>query len=58
MKGILKAVWLFCSYLFVPQWGRNKGNTDDTDFTDGIASLEIGQKSERKSFKNEHESHG
>lgn len=20
----LKAIWLFCSYLFVPQWGRNK----------------------------------
>ena len=43
MKGILKAVWLFCSYLFVPQWGRNKGNTDYTDLTDK---------------SNEHESHG
>ena len=20
----LKAIWQFCSYLFVPQWGRNK----------------------------------
>lgn len=20
----LKAIWLFCSYLFVPQWGRQK----------------------------------
>ena len=20
----LKAIWLFCSYLFVPQWGRHK----------------------------------
>ena len=25
----LKAIWLFCSYLFVPQWGRMKrGNTE------------------------------
>lgn len=24
MKNILKAIWLFCSYVFVPQWGRNK----------------------------------
>jgi len=24
MKKILKAIWLFCSYVFVPQWGRNK----------------------------------
>ena len=22
LKGLLKAVWQFCSYLFVPQWGR------------------------------------
>ena len=21
---ILKAIWQFCSYVFVPQWGRNK----------------------------------
>ncbi len=20
---MLKAIWLFCSYLFVPQWGRH-----------------------------------
>ena len=24
MKKILKAIWEFCSYVFVPQWGRNK----------------------------------
>ena len=24
MKKILKALWQFCSYMFVPQWGRNK----------------------------------
>lgn len=22
MKGFLKGVWLFCSYVFVPQWGK------------------------------------
>ena len=21
---ILRALWQFCSYLFVPQWGRNR----------------------------------
>ena len=21
---ILKAIWQFCSYLFVPQWGRKR----------------------------------
>ena len=25
MKKILKAIWQFCSYLFVPQWGRKEG---------------------------------
>ena len=24
MKKILKAIWLFCSYVFVPQWGRKR----------------------------------
>ena len=24
VKAVLKGVWAFCSYLFVPQWGRNK----------------------------------
>ena len=35
MKKILKAVWLFCSYLFWPQWGRKRCNIrsllEDTD---------------------------
>ena len=26
IKEIVKGVWAFCSYLFVPRWGRNKGN--------------------------------
>ena len=21
---LIKAIWQFCSYLFVPQWGKNK----------------------------------
>jgi len=24
VKGFFNSVWQFCSYLFVPQWGRNK----------------------------------
>ena len=24
MKSLLIAIWQFCSYLFVPQWGKNK----------------------------------
>ena len=24
VKVILKAIWQFCSYVFVPQWGRNR----------------------------------
>lgn len=24
MKGFLKGVWQFCSYLFWPQWGKIK----------------------------------
>jgi len=27
---IVKGVWAFCSYLFVPQWGRN-GNAIDNE---------------------------
>ena len=26
---ILKAIWKFCSYLFVPQWGRYKKYAND-----------------------------
>ena len=26
VKEIVKGVWAFCSYLFVPQWGRNIDN--------------------------------
>ena len=29
MKTLLKAIWQFCSYLFVPQWGRNKEYAND-----------------------------
>ena len=25
MKKVLKAVWLFCSYVFWPRWGRQNG---------------------------------
>ena len=28
--NILKAIWQFCSYLFVPQWGRNKEYANDS----------------------------
>ena len=24
LKSIVKALWQFCRYLFVPQWGRHK----------------------------------
>ena len=24
IKEIVKGVWAFCSYLFVPQWGRRE----------------------------------
>ena len=24
VRVALKAIWLFCSYLFVPQWGRSR----------------------------------
>lgn len=26
---ILKAIWQFCSYLFVPQWGSKRRKMDD-----------------------------
>lgn len=30
MKEIVKGVWAFCAYLFVPQWGRSKrGNMEE-----------------------------
>lgn len=30
IKEIVKGVWAFCSYLFVPQWGRSKsGNVEN-----------------------------
>lgn len=25
-KGVLKEMWQFCLYLFVPQWGRHPKN--------------------------------
>lgn len=30
IKLIVKGVWQFCSYLFVPQWGRNRNNNVST----------------------------
>ena len=27
--NILKAIWQFCSYLFVPQWGSKRGKKED-----------------------------
>ena len=24
VKAFLKGMWAFCSYIFVPQWGKNK----------------------------------
>jgi glycopeptide antibiotics resistance protein len=29
--AIIKIMWSFCSFLFVPQWGKNKANTNLTD---------------------------
>ena len=29
MKNILKAIWLFCSYLFWPQWGSKRGKKEE-----------------------------
>ena len=31
IKEILKGVWMFCSYLFVPQWGRHPKDGGTTD---------------------------
>lgn len=31
MIPFLKAVWQFCSYLFVPQWGRHPKDGGITD---------------------------
>ena len=28
---ILKGMWKFCSFLFVPQWGKNKANTNNSN---------------------------
>lgn len=24
IKGLIRGAWAFCSYLFWPQWGKNK----------------------------------
>ena len=24
INTVLKGIWAFCSYVFVPQWGKNK----------------------------------
>ena len=29
LRNILKGIWLFCRYLFVPQWGRKRGKRDE-----------------------------
>ena len=29
MKNVLKDIWQFCSYVFVPQWGRKRGKKED-----------------------------
>ena len=28
IQTIARGIWLFCSFLFVPQWGKNKANTN------------------------------
>ena len=28
MKTLLKGLWQFCSYLFVPQWGKKVKDND------------------------------
>ena len=28
IKEIVKGLWQFCSYLFVPQWGRNQNKNN------------------------------
>ena len=32
LKSILKGVWAFCSYVFVPRRGQGQGNTNDSRF--------------------------
>lgn len=32
IKALAKCVWVFCSYLFVPQWGKHQDATDATEF--------------------------
>ena len=29
MKKFLRAIWQFCSYVFVPQWGRHNKYAKD-----------------------------
>ena len=29
IRDLVKGVWEFCSYLFVPQWGRNQDISDN-----------------------------
>ncbi len=29
IKGFLKGIWQFCSYLFWPQWGKKKRETQE-----------------------------
>ena len=29
MKKVLMAVWAYCGYVFVAQWGRSKSETTD-----------------------------
>ena len=26
LKAVAKAVWTFCSYLFIPQWGKKQSD--------------------------------
>ena len=30
--GMLRAVWLFCSYLFWPQWGKRGRKAEKRDY--------------------------
>ena len=30
VKKLLNALWLFCSYLFWPQWRKNKDSNNNT----------------------------
>lgn len=34
MKSVLKGIWAFCSFVFVPQWGRTKSETRDKKESD------------------------